>query len=135
MNVLPGIHINNYTAELGYCYMEKCFRHFSKKFYGPFHAIRDTNLWPGYSPRLKSTIHTCTVHANLGPWVPGPWVPGSTEYSVPPTCAGQKYLCNAIAQRTLDMIHLHIPIPIWQAHKIVDRQTNSVLNSQVLGSP
>jgi len=26
-------------------------------------------------------VHTCTVHANLGPWVPGPQVPGSTEYS------------------------------------------------------
>jgi len=56
---------------------------FRKQFYSPFHAIRDTDprteraRGPGCSPRLEATVHTCTVHANLGP------CPGSTEYSVP----------------------------------------------------
>jgi len=78
--------VNSYTAELRIA-LEKWFQHFSKKFYGPFHwtslrsdlAIRETDpcvehvfvRGPGYLPRLKATIRTPTVHANLGPWVPG----------------------------------------------------------------
>ena len=50
-----------------------------------------THAWntrgPGYSPRLEATVHTCTVHANLGPWVRSRVlrspVPGFTDYSVP----------------------------------------------------
>jgi len=30
----------------------------------------------GYSLRLEATVCTCTVHPNLGPWVPGPLVLG-----------------------------------------------------------
>ena len=71
--------------------MKKWFRHFSKKNFIAHSTWLETQTHarnargPGYSPRLEATVRTCTVHANLGPWVPGPWslVPGSTEYSVP----------------------------------------------------
>jgi len=35
-----------------------------------------THTWNARGPRLEVTVRTCTVHANLGPWIPGPWIPG-----------------------------------------------------------
>jgi len=78
-----GYQIGSYTAELGIA-MENDLDFFCKNSKahstGPVYssrAIRDPGpRGPGYLLRLKATICTRTVHANLGPWVPGPWVPG-----------------------------------------------------------